>query len=119
MSEAMGILVAALHETDLLLQNAGRDINTVKIPKVDFDYVNVAGVKVISKISLDNQSVFGPTGNDLTKSGQLLHQSELQLIIIKDQIHGLSKPKGPLDDLVTNILYPLASRLNKLGEKIR
>jgi len=119
MSEAMGILVAALHETDLLLQNAGRDINTVKIPKVDFDYANVAGVKVISKISLDSQSVFGPTGNDLTKSGQLLHQSELQLIILKDQIHGLSKPKGPLDDLVTNILYPLASRLNKLGEKIR
>ncbi len=119
MSEAMGILVTALHETDLLLQNAGKDINTVKIPKVDFDYTNVAGMRVISKISLDSQSAFGPTGNDLVKSGQLLHQSELQLIILKNQIHGLSKPKGPLDDLVTNILRPLASRLADLGNKLR
>jgi len=60
MSEAMGILIATLHEVDLLLQNAGRDINTVKIPKVDFDYTNVAGMRVISKISLDSQSAFGP-----------------------------------------------------------
>lgn len=119
MSEAMGILVASLHEVDLLLQNAGRDINTVKIPKVDFDYTNVAGMRVISKISLDSQSAFGPTGNDLVKSGQLLHQSELQLVILKNQIHDLSKPKGPLDDLVANILSPLAYRLTQLGKKLR
>jgi len=119
MSEAMGILVASLHEVDLLLQNAGRDINTVKIPKVDFDYTNVAGMRVISKISLDSQSAFGPTGNDLVKSGQLLHQSELQLVILRNQIHGLSKPKGPLDDLVENILSPLAYRLTQLGKKLR
>lgn len=118
MSKAMGILVAALHETDLLLQNAGREINTVKIPKVDFDYTNVAGMRVISKISLDSQSAFGPTGNDLVKSGQLLHESELQLIILKNHIHNLSKPKGPLDNLSNSILRPLASRLDDLGDKL-
>jgi len=79
----------------------------------------VAGMRVISKISLDSQSAFGPTGNDLVKSGQLLHQSELQLVILRNQIHGLSKPKGPLDDLVANILSPLAYRLTQLGKKLR
>jgi len=119
MAEAMGTLITALHETDLLLQSAGNNINTVKIPRVDFDYTNVVGVKVISNISLHSQSAFGPTGNDLVKSGQLLHESELQLTILKNHIHDLSKPKGPLDNLINPILHPLASRLKDLGNILR
>ncbi|MGB7545147.1 MAG: hypothetical protein WBL92_06035 [Methanothrix sp.] len=119
MAEAMGTLITALHETDQLLQSAGNNINTVEIPRVDFDYTNVAGIKVISKISLDSQYAFGPTGNDLVKSGQLLHKSELQLTILKNHIHDLSKPKGPLDNLINPILHPLASRLKDLGNILR
>ena len=118
MAEAMGTLITVLHETDLLLQSAGNNINTVKIPRVDFDYTNVVGVKVISDISLHSQSAFGPTGNDLVKSGKLLHESEKQLAILKDKIHDLSKPKGPLDYLITDILTPLGYRLTQLGKRL-
>jgi hypothetical protein len=118
MVKVIETLVIVLHETDQLLQSAGKNINIVKIPVVDFDYTNVVGVKVISNISLENQSAFGPVGNDLVKSGQQLHQSELQLIILKDQIHNLSKSKGPLDNLTNFVLDPLEVRLTKLGKKI-
>jgi hypothetical protein len=118
MVKVIETLAIILHETDQLLQSAGKNINTVKIPAVDFDYANVVGVKVISNFSLENQSAFGPVGNDLVKSGQQLHQSELQLIILKDQIYHLSKSKGPLDNLTALVLDPLGARLTKLGKKI-
>lgn len=48
MPEVIETLVIALHETDQLLQSAGKNISNVKIPAIDFDYAGVAGVKVIS-----------------------------------------------------------------------
>jgi|WetSurMetagenome_2_1015567.scaffolds.fasta_scaffold01471_2 hypothetical protein len=119
MPEVIETLVIALHETDQLLQSAGKNVNNVKIPAIDFDYINVVDVRVISNISLENQSVFGPMGDDLIKSGQQLHESEKQFNTLKDQIYNFSKSKGPLDDLTTVVLNPLAARLIGLGKRMR
>jgi vacuolar-type H+-ATPase subunit D/Vma8 len=119
MPMAIETLVIALHETDQLLQNAGKNVNSVKIPAIDFDYANVVGVKVISNISVEDQSVFEAMGDDLIKSGQQLHESEKQFNTLKDQIHKFSKPNGPLDDLTTVVMNPLAVRLIGLGKRMR
>jgi hypothetical protein len=98
MAEVMNTLVTVIHETDVLLQNAGSNINKIKIPFIG--------------------NVFGPTGNALIGSGKSLHQSETQLKLLKNYIDDLSKSKGPLDDLTTDILDPLGTRLTELGTKL-
>lgn len=97
MAEVMDTLVIVIHETAELLKSAGNNINKVKIFGKKF---------------------FGATGDALIGSGESLHKSETQLKTIKNYIDDISKSTGPLDDLTTDILDPLGTRLTQLGNEL-
>ncbi len=111
-AEVMEEIGKVMHEADDSLHTAGGEINRIQVPKVA---IRILKIPPYIDADIKEVPVFGPTGDALVKAGDRLHEIGERLDSLEKSIEKLSKPKGSLDNLSTDVLHPLGIRLKYMG----
>jgi hypothetical protein len=107
MVKVMKEIIEFMDSTGKSLNMAGKTINVITVPKV-----------TIIPLKVTEVSVFGPTGNALIDAGYQLNAIKERLTTIEKNMDNISKAKGPLDMITTDVLDPLSNRLTALGKNL-